>query len=93
VLFALVGNALLATLPADATRTMLRNRGRLISMFDIWATLAAVVGAPASMRKPGAVDLLREVVPEGRSCDDAHVHAFCNCFGPKQHRFDEHVAN
>jgi hypothetical protein len=93
VLFVLVGNALMATLPPDATRTMLRNRGRLVGMLDIWATLAAVVGAPAALRKSGAVDLLRDEIPEARSCDDAHVRDYCNCFGPTQHRFDEHVAN
>ena len=95
VLFVLVGNALMATLPPDTTQRMLRNRGRLVGMFDIWATLASVVGGPdmAALRKPGAVDLLRDVVPEGRTCDDAHVREYCNCFGPTQHHFDEHEAN
>ena len=95
VLFVLVGNALMATLPGDTTRRMLRNRGRLVGMYDIWATLAPVVGGPelAALRKPGAVDLLRDEIPEGRSCDDAHVREYCNCFGPTQHSFDEHEAN
>ena len=93
VLFVLVGNALLAKLPPGAMGTMLRNRGRLIVMHDIFATLAAVVGAPRARTVPGSVDLLREEVPPGRSCDDAHVKDYCNCFGDTQHRFDEYEAN
>ena len=41
----------------------------------------------------GCLEPALEEVPEGRSCDDAHVHRYCNCFGDTQHAFDQHEAS
>ncbi len=84
VLFVLVGNGLLEKgyLPAAETmRTLLRNRGRLVGMHDIFKTLARLVGAPADIAKPTAFDILRQEIPADRTCAHANVSRYCNCFG------------
>ena len=86
-LFALVGNDLLAPggrLPADAMRTLLLNRGRLLSMHDVYTAAGSLLGAPASAFKPGTVNFLRKEVPANRTCRQAWVRTLgqCNCFGP-----------
>jgi hypothetical protein len=79
VLVALVGNRLLprlaATLPAA-----LRNRGRLVSMYDVYTTLGTLIGVPPARFRPGTFDFLRQVIPRNRTCTDAGVATHCNCF-------------
>jgi hypothetical protein len=83
-LFLLVGNELLERrLPAGATRTLLLNRGRLLSMHDIYTTAGTLVGVPPAQLKAGTFDFMRQEVPANRSCAEAHVRwpYLCNCFG------------
>ena len=66
------------------------NRGALISMHDVYTTIDQVLSNSAGNHKSSAqsssgaahkyFDLLTEVVPINRTCADASISTFCNCW-------------
>jgi hypothetical protein len=80
VLVALLGNRVLLPELVTALPVALRNRGRLISMHDVYATLGPMVGLPQARIRPGAINFLRSSVPRNRTCTEAGVLKYCNCW-------------
>ena len=76
------------------------NAARLTTMHDVYATLAGALqvrleqgaeGTPAAglavQPHGAALDLLRNTVPEGRTCREAAIPpGYCNCFRPARGR-------
>ena len=81
--------ALLDRLPGASAQTLLRNSRRLVTSFDFYATLHALIAPEESATGkvvPWAYDLLRAPVPSGRTCADARIPPhFCACANEASH--------
>jgi hypothetical protein len=78
VLFALVGKQTKLDLHAPAVARH-ANAGALLSMYDVYHTLADTMQLPLPRRR-GSLNFLRDAAPANRSCAAAGIEQYCNCW-------------
>jgi hypothetical protein len=78
VLFALVGKQTKLDLRARPVSRR-ANAAALLSMYDVYHTLADTMQLPVPTRR-GSLNFLRDTAPANRSCADAGIQRYCNCW-------------